>query len=52
MGRAKKWILGKFQPVKLKIYSETKNRYKHYCKSKGRTMQEDLEKYIINCLNK
>ena len=47
----KKWILGKFKTIKLKLYDETLKRYQAYLKfkyPKGRTMQEDLENYIIN----
>ena len=47
----RKWILGKFKIIKLKLYDETHKRYQAYLKfkfPKGRTMQEDLENYIIN----
>jgi hypothetical protein len=46
----RKWILGKFEVLRARIYSETAKRYKAYCTSKGRTVQQDLEEYIINCL--
>jgi hypothetical protein len=47
----RKWILGKFKTIKLKLYEEKLNRYQAYLKykyPKGRTMQEDLENYITN----
>lgn len=46
----KKWILGKFTVLRARIYSETAKRYKAYCISKGRTVQEDLEEYINKVL--
>jgi len=46
----KKWILGKFKFMRVRIYSETSKRYKAYCVSKGRTVQEDLEEYINKTL--
>ncbi|MFA5011170.1 MAG: hypothetical protein WC644_04375 [Ignavibacteria bacterium] len=47
----KRWILGKFKTIKLKLYDEKLKRYQAYLKykyPKGRTMQEDLENYITN----
>ena len=46
----KRWILGKFKTIKLKLYDEKLKRYQAYLKykyPKGRTMQEDLENYIL-----
>lgn len=47
----KRWILGKFKTIKLKLYDEKLKRYQAYLKykyPKGLTMQEDLENYITN----
>lgn len=46
-----RWKLEPPKTIRLKLTPETLKRYKALMISKGRTMQEDLETYIINLLN-
>ena len=45
-----KWKIEKPVTIKLKLFPNTLKRYKGFVISKGRTMQQDLEEYVINCL--
>lgn len=50
MARKKIW-LGKFRTMKVKVYDETFDRYKGYLAMKKKTIQQDIEEYIINQIN-
>lgn len=50
MGRKLKWILGKFEKVEARIYTEKKRRYEMVLKAKGKTIQQDIEEHIDNLL--
>lgn len=52
MPRIKKWKVGKFKILKLKLYDETMKKYKEILRIKGKKIQEDYEDYVNSLLNK
>jgi len=44
------WKLKGFKTVKVKLYEETFNRFKMLCKAKGVSMQDMIEKHILEDL--
>lgn len=46
MARPIKWEVGKFKKFKLKLYSETAQRYQQVLEIKGKTIQQDFEDHV------
>jgi hypothetical protein len=47
-GRPRKWILGGFKTVKIKIYQETYDRFVMLRKAKGRKSDQEFIMELIN----